>query len=297
MTLFQRVGLFAGAVLAAGAANRATIGVLWERSQTDDTASHIVVMPLLTVGLIVLDWRRILSSPRLWWQGGIPVLALGAALTAMVRPENLLPNQDLALTLAAFPLIVLWTGAFVLLFGPTAARAAAFPLAMLWFTAPFPAAVLTPVNDVLKVGSTNVVAALFELTGTPYVREEYFSFRLPFISIAVADECSGIRSSIGLLLTSLLAGHQWLNTASRRALLALAIVPVTIFKNGVRIAVLSLLSIHVDPAYLTGQLHHEGGIVFFVISLALMTPVLYALIRSERRGKTSRMTGAQAATA
>jgi exosortase len=300
MSVMQRIAAFAVLVLAACAANRTVIGVLWARSQTDDTASHIVVIPLLTVGLIALDWRRIFASPRTWWQGGVPVLAVGVALLALLalmRPEPLQPNQALALTLAAFPLIVLWTGAFLLLFGPAAARAAAFPLAMLWFTAPFPSILLQPVNDVLKAGSASVVAVLFELTGTPFVRDDYFSFRLPFVSIAIADECSGIRSSIGLLLTSLLAGHQFLTSPWRRALLALAIVPVTIFKNGVRIATLSLLSIHVDPSYLTGQLHHEGGIVFFVISLALMTPVLYALVRSERRGKTSRMSGAQAATA
>jgi exosortase len=300
MTLPARIAAFAVLAVAACAANWATIGVLWARSEIDNTASHIVIMPLLSMGLIALDWRRIFAAPRTWWQGGVPVLALGAALAVLLpvlRSGSLEPNQDVALTLAAVPLIVLWTGAFLLLFGAPAARAAAFPLAMLWFTAPFPAILLKPVNDMLKAGSASVVAALFEVTGTPFVRDSYFSFRLPFISIEIADECSGIRSSIGLLLTSLLAGHQWLTTSWRRALLALAIIPVTIFKNGVRIATLSLLSIHVDPTYLTGQLHHEGGILFFVISLVLMSPVLFLLVRSERRRKTSRMSGARAATA
>jgi hypothetical protein len=45
---------------------------------------------------------------------------------------------------------------------------------------------------------------------------------------------------------------------------------------------LSLLSIHVDRSYLSGQLHHEGGIVFFLLSLGLMAPVLFLLVRSER---------------
>jgi exosortase/archaeosortase family protein len=108
-------------------------------------------------------------------------------------------------------------------------------------------------------------------------------FQLPFIAIEVADACSGIRSSIGLLITSLLAGYMFLAKVHNRLLLLLAIVPITIFKNGVRIVTLSLLSIHVDPSYLSGQLHHEGGIVFFMISLALLTPILLLLMRSERR--------------
>jgi exosortase len=300
LTLPLRIVAFAAVVAAACAANWTTVGVLWARSEIDNTASHIVIMPLLSAGLIALNWRQILAAPRTWWQGGVPVLVLGAALAALlaaVRPEPLQPDQSVALTLAAVPLVVLWTGAFLLLFGSQAARAAAFPLAMLWFTAPFPAILLQPVNDMLKAGSASVVAALFEVTGTPFVRDDYFSFRLPFVSIEIADECSGIRSSIGLLLTTLLAAHQWLTTSWRRAVLVLAIVPVTIFKNGVRIATLSLLSIHVDPSYLTGQLHHEGGILFFTISLMLMSPVLFALVRSERRRATSRMSGVRAATA
>ena len=55
------------------------------------------------------------------------------------------------------------------------------------------------------------------------------------------------------------------------------------FKNAVRIVTLSLLTIHVDPGYIRGQLHHEGGIVFFGISLVLLTPVLLLLMRSGMR--------------
>jgi hypothetical protein len=52
---------------------------------------------------------------------------------------------------------------------------------------------------------------------------------------------------------------------------------MAILKNAIRIVALTLLSIHVDPGFLTGQLHHEGGIVFFLLALALMTPILLLL--------------------
>jgi hypothetical protein len=55
------------------------------------------------------------------------------------------------------------------------------------------------------------------------------------------------------------------------------------FKNGIRIAILSLLSIHIDRRFIvSSDLHHEGGIVFFVLALLLMWPVLWGLSRSER---------------
>jgi hypothetical protein len=40
---------------------------------------------------------------------------------------------------------------------------------------------------------------------------------------------------------------------------------------------------HVDPGFLTGQLHHEGGIVFFVLGLVILAPILALLRKSETR--------------
>ena len=89
----------------------------------------------------------------------------------------------------------------------------------------------------------------------------------PTVAIEIADECSGIRSSLALVMTVLLAGHMFLTSAWKKALLALAVIPLTIVKNGIRIVSLTLLAVHVNPSFLTGQLHHEGGIVFFVLAL------------------------------
>jgi hypothetical protein len=38
----------------------------------------------------------------------------------------------------------------------------------------------------------------------------------------------------------------------------------------------------VDRGFLYGRLHHEGGIVFFLIALLIMAPILYLLRRSEK---------------
>jgi exosortase len=127
-----------------------------------------------------------------------------------------------------------------------------------------------------------MVAALFTLTGTPYLREE-FVFTLPKFVIEVADECSGIRSTIALLLTTLIAGHLFLGSGWARLFLVLAIFPVTILKNGIRIVSLSLLASHVNPDFLIGRLHSDGGIVFFLMALALLAPVLNLLRFSELR--------------
>jgi hypothetical protein len=39
----------------------------------------------------------------------------------------------------------------------------------------------------------------------------------------------------------------------------------------------------VDPSFLYGRLHREGGVVFFLIGLLLLAPLLWLLQRTERK--------------
>jgi len=105
----------------------------------------------------------------------------------------------------------------------------------------------------------------------------------------VAEQCSGIRSSIALIITSVLAGYLFLKSGWSRLILVLSFFPITVFKNGMRIVTLSLLASYVDMRFITGSwLHKSGGIPFFAMGLALMAPVLWVLMKTEeRKGRNS----------
>jgi exosortase/archaeosortase family protein len=85
-----------------------------------------------------------------------------------------------------------------------------------------------------------------------------------------------------LLVTSMVLAHLLLRTPWRRVLLVLVAVPLSVAKNGLRIFTLAMLRTRVDRSYLTGRLHHEGGIVFFVLAL-LVTGILLVLLRKGER--------------
>ena len=275
MTLAVRTALFAAYCLAVALINIRVLWALFEFSQANATASYVVLMPVVAAVLVYQEREEIFGSVRFEWAAGLVVTLAGAALAALALVQPATAAADLSGRVAS--IVLLWAGGFLLLYGREAVRSALFPLLMLAFTIPIPAPVLAAAVHVLKEGSTEAVAALFTLTGTVYHREGYV-FSLPRVIIEIADECSGIRSSIGLFLTSLLAGHLFLKNAWTKGLLLLAVLPLAILKNAIRIVALTLLSVHVDPGFLTGQLHHEGGVVFFLLALVLMMPIL-ALLR------------------
>ena len=103
--------------------------------------------------------------------------------------------------------------------------------------------------------------------------------------MCIRDSCSGIRSSIALVITGVLAARLFLTAWLSRSLLILALFPLAVFKNGVRIVSLSLLTIYVDEGFMTGGLHRKGGIFFFMLTLAVMGLLMGALMLAESRWK------------
>ena len=276
MTTPVRTILFAGCCAIAALVTAPLVWMLFEFSRTNGTASYILLMPLvaMVLGYQERDAIFIFGEVRTDWRLGLPLVLAGVVMMITPSFRAAQASGDLSAPVAA--LIAVWIGAFVLVYGRSAARRAAFPLLFLVCTVPLPASWLAAAVQVLKNGSTEAVALLFSATGSVYHREGYI-FSLPGVVIEIADECSGIRSSIGLLLTSLLAGHLFLQKRWTRTALIVAVLPMAILKNAIRIVALTLLSIHVDPGFLTGQLHHEGGVVFFLLALALMVPILLLL--------------------
>jgi exosortase len=245
---------------------------LYELALKDESVSHTVLVPVVTLALIYQDRRFALSAIRTEWIAGSAVIIMGA----------LLSFWSTTLTISILGFITSLIGGFLFCYGREVFRQALFPLLFLGFMVPIPQAVLHGAVQMLKSGSAEMVAGLFTLTGTPYHRDG-FIFSLPAFAIEIADECSGIRSSIALLITGTLASYTFLTHAWSRAILLLVIVPIAILKNAVRIVTLTLLATHVDPAFLTGGLHSDGGIVFFLLSLAILAPILGLLRRSEGR--------------
>ena len=113
---------------------------------------------------------------------------------------------------------------------------------------------------------------------------------LPGISLQVAPECSGIHSSMVLLITSLIAGYLFLRSNWKRSALALAVIPLGILRNGFRVFTIGELCVHLGPQMIDSKIHRRGGPVFFALSLAPLLLLLYFLVKSEKRPKGPQFT-------
>lgn len=177
--------------------------------------------------------------------------------------------------------------------GPAWCARHAFPLGFLAFTIPIPQPLVDNIETGLQYASASMVEQVFILVGQTYLRDAR-SFWLPGLRFVVAPECSGIRSTIVLFITSLLAGYLLLRSPWRRAVLASCIIPLGIARNTFRICTLTLLTVHVDPRVIESWLHSRGGPIFFGLSLVPLFALLWWLRRQEARKPAS--SGSRAST-
>jgi exosortase len=239
----------------------------------DDRYLQVLVAPFLAAFLIFWDRRAIFRHARYNLLTAI-LLALAALMGVVFR------SRSLPLTISAIVLSVL--GGFLLCFGVESFRAAFYPLCCLFLMVPYPAAWMDRIASSLQYGSADVSYGLLRLTGLPVFRHDLV-FSLPGLDFQVGPECSGIHSSLALLMVSLIAAYLYLRSGWSRAALILLTVPIALIKNAARIVVIAILGAYVDRIYVDGPLHHKyGGLVFSVFGGILFVLALVGLQRLER---------------
>jgi exosortase C (VPDSG-CTERM-specific) len=248
--------------------------------------SYIPLVPFISLGLVLLKrWdlpppsapdRRLASFS----------IAAGMALLAggwfwRNFGAGLSWQNSVALSSLSFVLIFVATCAWF--WGRPIMRSLAFPVAFLALMAPIPNFLTGLLVDVLQYASAAVAHAFFELYGTPVMPVGELGFQLPGINLEVAPECSGLHSTLALMITSLPAGYLFLRSPWKRAVLTFAAIPLGILRNGFRIFTIGELCVHIGPQMINSYIHTTGGWMFFILSLGLFLPLIFFLIWLERR--------------
>jgi exosortase C (VPDSG-CTERM-specific) len=246
--------------------------------------SYIILVPFISVYLI---WNQKHTIPP--YSGSDKKSAFSFSITALIvlaafgivaaSGIKMAIEDSLALTTLSF-VFFLW-GICAWFLGRPALRSIAFPIGFMILLVPLPASVRAWIEADLQYWSAMAALGMFKLTGMPVFYHD-LTFQLPDITLQVAPECSGIHSSLALLITSFLAGYLFLRSKWRRTSLVLAVVPLAILRNGFRVFTIGELCVHIGPQMIDSNIHHKGGPIFFVLSLVPFLLLLFFLIKSER---------------
>jgi exosortase len=246
----------------------------------DDQYTQILLIAPISAILTFLDWKSPAHSTQSSVIIGSVLLAMALLATATLRWGAVPFVSDVQLSANMLALVVWWIGSFVLCFGTRTLCRLLFPLCFLFWIIPIPEVVLKPIVRLLQQNSAAIAAALFGTVGVPVAQDGVF-LHIPGLLLEVARECSSIRSSLMLLVTTMVLAHLLLRSPWRKMLVVAVAIPLSVAKNGLRIFTIAMLATRVDPSFMTGKLHHQGGIVFFLIALVAIFLLLWIMRHSE----------------
>lgn len=245
--------------------------------------SHLPLIPIVS---LYFAWERknALPSPNAPNRG----LAIGLALAAitLILFYWIFGNYSAVgdyLSIIILSYVLLIVSAALYCFGSNIVVRQSFALGFLVFLIPMPMALEGWINTFFQYTSAEASFFMLSTADIPVFRPEPLLFHLPTIEMHVAPSCSGIRSSLVLLITSIVAGELFLRSKWKRWGLAFFIIPLAIVRNGFRISTIGYLCVKVGPHMIDHWIHRRGGPLFFVLSLVPFFALLFWLWKREQK--------------
>lgn len=246
-------------------------------AMTEEKYTHAVLALAAAMALFWMNWKNEDQTQSRAWA---VVLLIGAAVFQFYYGRLASLDAHLTLSMASF---VVWViGSFLLCFGIEASRRSMFPLLFLFWIVPIPNSLATPLMSFLQRGSAISALCLFWISRTP-VTLNNLVLTTPTLELEIAPECSSIRSSLILVVTTMVLAQILLQTTWRKLAIIAFSIPLSVVKNGFRIFTIGWLTEHVDSRIIDSSLHHRGGVIFLSLALLIVIIPLWFLRRAEQR--------------
>lgn len=230
----------------------------------------------------IKDARAERTAPKQPW---IAALGIAFFLTVFIvaRITGILEIEAMTM----YPALLL---GIYLLVGGQFMRAIWFPLVYLALVLPPPDSVVAAITQPIKIAISEWAVALLHAVGYP-IASSGVNIYIAQFELLVAAACAGLNSIISLgaiCLFYVYLRHR--NNVAAFLLVSLAVIPVAIFSNFVRVIVLILITYYLGEAAAQGFLHDFAGLLMFAVALATIFALdsLYGRIAARRSRRSAR---------
>jgi exosortase len=230
-------------------------------SWSTEQGAHGPIVVATGAWLIWRSWAQARAAAH----PGSPLLAAAILIPALLlyvlsRITSVIEIEGLAMYATLIGVLYFLAGGGVL-------RLLWFPLIYLAFILPPPDSAVSLVTQPLKVWISSAAVSLLYFAGYP-VASSGVTIHIAQYELLVAQACSGLNSLISLSAIGLFYVYVRHSLNWRYAgLLMLAIVPVAIFANLVRVLLLILITYYFGDAVAQGFVHNFAGVTMFAVAL------------------------------
>lgn len=253
------------AVLAAtGLAYAPTVATLIKGPWQTEQEGH---GPLIIAAALYLVWQ---SRHKLRVLNGTPAPVVGWACLLFGLVMMFISRTQDVLTFEAASILPVLTGEALILGGWALFRILLFPIVFLIFAVPAPDWAIDSLTVPLKVMISDAVTELLYRLEYP-IAQNGVMIMVGTYKLMVKDACSGMNSIFALSAIGVfyVYAFRW-QSKVRAILLLLAIIPITIIANFLRVLALVLMAYYNGAGSIEGFFHDATGIALFVVALLLV---------------------------
>lgn len=238
--------------------------------------SYGFLVPLISLYIIWVERRNLKSiQPSPNYLTGFPVLLAGMLLLIIGTLQG-------GTSIRGLSLVVTIIGIILLLMGKRAMLLLWFPITYLLFMVPFWDNFTERLHTPFQNFSAMIGAGLLRLTGIPVYREAVYIV-LPNITLEVAKVCSGVNQLIAVVAIALVLSYLTLKSWRRGLLLICSGIVITVLANGLRIALIGILSHYGISKVLHGPYHVLQAMSISILSFVALFIGAWILSRGNNR--------------
>jgi EpsI family protein len=211
------------------------LALLINQWATNPTYSYGFAVPLISGYVVWSRWKALQAldpAPDYAWGGAL--VLLGVVMLSIGRVGALVSLQ-------ATSMIVTLAGLVLILMGRRALRLLWFAIAYLLLMLPLWGLLINWLEQPSQEVSASIAAHFLRIVGVPTLQQGT-TLVLSSVSLDVMPECSGINQLIALTVMALPAAYLWLYTSGARVVVLSIAVIAGYLCNGMRIALLGLLT-------------------------------------------------------
>jgi exosortase B len=222
--------------------------------------------PLIMLAAAWLAWQQREKLAHAVWKpapiAGWLIIVPSLLLMMLARSQDVLMVE----TVSQIPVLL---ACLLFLGGWSLARIFAFPLVFLIFSVPPPNWILDAMTVPLKAWVSDVVTNFLYALGYP-IAQNGVMIMIGSYELMVKDACSGMNSIFALSAIGIFYIYEFVpKNWTRRVILVLSIIPITVMANLFRVLTLVLGSYYLGVDNVEGLFHDMTGIALFVFALAL----------------------------
>jgi exosortase len=243
--------------------------------RVDENYSHGFLIPIISGYAIWTNRERIFSTPvkpQLPAGAALMLMAVLMLLAGILGAELYITRLSLVLSLAA---LTVYFGGWDWL------RQLLFPIGLLLFALPIPNILFNQIAFPLQLLASDYATRVIKLLGIPALREGNV-IELARMKLQVVEACSGIRSLVSLAALAVVYVYFTETRWWRRIVLVVAVIPIAIIANALRVAGTGVLAHYHGVQSAEGFMHSFSGLMVFLVAVLLLIGLAQLLTLIER---------------